>query len=150
MTVEALQILITGSLFLHAVAHAIAFFALVAEGLAGGRDARGLSRARLIPRIDPRVAALGGAVIWFVSTTGFLVAAAGFWGLLATGAAWRSIAVASSVLSILGIAVRGGTWPGAPSVWRSVLNTVVATTMNVALLATLVWLRWPPQAMFGR
>ncbi len=150
MTVEALKILITGSLFLHAVAHAIAFFALVAEGLADVSDARGLSRARLVPRIAPRVAALAGIVIWFVSTTGFLVAAAGFWGLLATGAAWRSIAVASSGLSILGIAVRGGTWPGAPSPRRSVLNTLVATTMNVALLATLVWLQWPPQAMFGR
>ena len=150
MTVEALKILITGSLFLHAVAHAIAFFALVAEGLASGSDARRLSRARLIPRLGPRDAALAGAVIWFVSTAGFLVAAAGFWGLLATGAAWRSIAVASSVLSILGIAVRGGTWPGAASPRRSVLNTLVATTMNVALLAALVWLQWPPQAMFGR
>ena len=78
MTVEALKILITGSLFVHAVAHAIVIFALVAEGLAGGSDARGHSRARLVPRIDPRVAVLGGAVIWFVSTTGFLVAAAGF------------------------------------------------------------------------
>jgi hypothetical protein len=150
MTVGALEILIMGSLFVHAVAHAIAFFALVADGQAGESDARRPSRARLVPRIDPRVAARGGAVIWFVSTTGFLVAAVGFWGLLATGAAWRSIAVASSCLSILGIAVRGGTWPGSPSVRRSVLNTVVATTMNVALLATLVWLRWPPQAMFGR
>ncbi len=105
---------------------------------------------RLVPRIDPRVAAFGGAVVWFLSTIGFLVAAAGFWGLLATGAAWRSIAVASTGLSIVGIAVRGGTWPGASSPRRSVLNTLVATTMNVALLATLVWLQWPPQAMFGR
>ena len=89
-------------------------------------------------------------MIWFVSTTGFLVAAAGFWGLLATGAAWRSIAVASSGLSILGIAVRGGAWPASPGPRRSVLNTLVATTMNVALLATLVWLRWSPPAKFGR
>jgi hypothetical protein len=46
---EALKFLIAGSLFLHAVAYAIAFVALVAEGLAGRSDARGLSHARLVP-----------------------------------------------------------------------------------------------------
>jgi hypothetical protein len=40
-------------------------------------------------------------------------------------------------LSIVGIAVRGGTWPGSPSVKRAVQNALVATTMDLPMLATL-------------
>ena len=54
MTLVALSLLITGSLILHAVAHGIALFALVKEMLAGGREARGIPRASLVPHLAPR------------------------------------------------------------------------------------------------
>jgi hypothetical protein len=150
MTSEIIRILIAGSLVLHAIAHALALFALLAESLASGRPVERFFRSWLITRLTPQVAALVGSILWAASTAGFLVAAAGFWGLLATGAAWRQVAVASSSLSILGLLVRGGAWPGSPNLRRSALNTLVALTMNLAILAVLIWLRWPPPAMFGR
>jgi hypothetical protein len=78
MTWEALKLLITVSLFPHAVAHGVALLALVKEMLAGGRDARGISRVSLVPHLAPRLAAVDGSAIWFISTTGFLIASAGF------------------------------------------------------------------------
>jgi hypothetical protein len=150
MSWETLKLIIAGSLFLHAIAHVIALFALLAESLGGSRVAQATSRSWLLPRLAPQAVAVVGSVLWAASTTGFLVAAAGFWGLLAAGATWRSVAIASAGVSILGIALRAGTWPGSPSVRRSALNTLVAMTMNVAILVALALLRWPPMAIFGR
>jgi hypothetical protein len=44
-------------------------------------------------------------------------------------------------VSILGITLFLGTWP--------VFNTVAALAMNIAVLVSQLWLRWPPQAVYG-
>jgi hypothetical protein len=150
MPSETLRLIIAGSLLLHAIAHALALLALLAGGLGLRKGNAVSSRSGQFLRLTPRAGSVIGFVIWAVSTTGFLAASAGFWGTLAMGETWRTIAVASSCVSTLGIIVRGGTWPGAASAGRSALNTLVAITMNIAILVALVGLRWPPQAMFGR
>jgi len=72
---------------------------------------------------------------------GFVAASMSFWGLLVPGDVWRQLALASSAVSILGITLFLGTWP--------VFNTVAALGMNIAVLGTQLWLRWPPQALYG-
>jgi len=150
MTSDTLRLIIAGSLLLHAIAHAVALSSLLAESLGLRKAAEGNPRSGPRLRLAPQAEAIVGSVIWAASTAGFLAAAAGFWGLLATGATWRTIAIASSCVSTLGIGIRGGDWPGSVSAGRSKLNTLVAMTMNVAILVALVGLRWPPPGMFGR
>jgi hypothetical protein len=150
MTSDTLKLIIAGSLFLHAIAHALALLAFLAEGLGLRKVEAVRPRSGLLLRLTPRAATVVESVIWAASAMGFLAAAAGFWGILAIGTTWRTIAIASSCVSTLGIIVRGGAWPGSGSVSRSTLNTLVAMTMNIAVLVALVWLRWPPPGMFGR
>jgi hypothetical protein len=150
MTSDTLRLIIAGSLVLHAIAHALALLALLAEGLGLRKVEAERPSSGLLLRLTPRAATVVGSVIWAASAMGFLVAAAGFWGTLTIGASWRTSAIASSCVSTLGIVARGGNWPGPVSAGRSKLNTLVAITMNVVILVALVWLRWPPPGMFGR
>lgn len=76
------------------------------------------------------------------SLLGFVTAALSFWGVLVPGEALRPLAVASAIVSTVGIALFFGTWP--------MFNTLAALGMNIAVLVALVWLQWPPQAMFGK
>lgn len=150
MTSDTLRLIIAASLFLHAIAHALALFALLAEGFGSSKgEVKGTRSGRLLPP-NPRAATVVGLTIWAASTMGFLAASAGFWGILAIGATWRTIAVTSACVSTLGIVVRGGAWPGSGSVSRSRLNTLVAMTMNTAIFVALAWVGWPPPGMFGR
>lgn len=73
---------------------------------------------------------------------GFVAAAMSFWGILVPGDAWRQLALASSIVSILGITFFFGTWP--------TFNTLAALAMNTAVLVTQLWLHWPPRTMFGK
>jgi divalent metal cation (Fe/Co/Zn/Cd) transporter len=72
---------------------------------------------------------------------GFVAAALSFSGLVLPGEAWRQLAVASAIVSLLGITLFFGTWP--------VFNTVAAIAVDATVLFTQVALRWPPQAMYG-
>ncbi len=87
---------------------------------------------------------------WLLSTLGFLAAAASFWGVLVPDGAWRWLAVAGAIVSVLGIVFFSGNWPGSPGRRRSLLNTFVALAMNLVILVALLWLGWPPQSLFGK
>ena len=54
------------------------------------------------------------------------------------GEAWRSLAIGAAVASLLGITLFFGTWPP--------FNTIAALAVNVAVLVSLLWLRWPTEA----
>ena len=43
---------------------------------------------------------------------------------------------------MVGIVVFFGTWP--------MFNTLAAFGVNAAVLVAVLWLRWPPEATFGR
>ncbi|HET7087154.1 MAG TPA: hypothetical protein VFL17_00750, partial [Anaerolineae bacterium] len=107
-------------------------------------------RSWVFRALRPKAAATVAIPFWGFPAIGFLAASISFWGILAWGDAWRQLALACSIVSILGIALFSGIWPGSPDRRRSILNTFVALTMNTAILATQLWLRWPPQAMFGK
>lgn len=144
------RILLAGSLALHGVAHAIALLAAILQSLSGASPSRVTLRTWLWPGLRPQSAATVAIPLWAVSATGFPAGAACFWGLLPWAEAWRPLALASALVSVLGIAVFSGIWPGSPNPRRAWLNTAVALAMNALILAALLALGWPPPAMFGR
>jgi hypothetical protein len=56
-------------------------------------------------------------------------------------AVWRPVAVAAALVSIAGITVFFGTWP--------MFNTFAALAVDVAVLAAVLWLRWPSAGVLG-
>jgi hypothetical protein len=150
MTAEALRVAIAVVLLLHGVAHLVALGALVAI-LVGVQSPTGpVPRLWALPRLSPRAGALAGALLWAAATAGFLGAAGAFWGVWLNASAWRPLASGASLISLVGIAVFAGTWPGSPSRNRSVLNTAIAALMDVIIIAALACLRWPPLELLGR
>jgi hypothetical protein len=73
------------------------------------------------------------------SMVGFVAAALSFWGLVLPGEAWRPLAIASAVVSLVGITLFFGTWPR--------FNTLAALVVNVAVLVSLLLLHWPADAV---
>ena len=73
-----------------------------------------------------------------LSAAGIVVAALSFWGMGLPGDAWRSVAIGSAIVSLVGITLFFGTWPP--------FNTLAALAVNIAVLVSLLWLRWPAQA----
>jgi len=150
MTAETQRFVIAAVLLLHGLAHLVALGALVAI-LIGVRSPTGpVPRLWALPRVSTRAAALVGAILWALATAGFLAAAAAFWGLGLSASAWRPLAVGASLISLLGIAVFAGTWPGSPGKHRSLLNMAIATLVDVIIIAALLCLRWPALELFGR
>lgn len=143
MSTQTIQILIAGALLLHGLGHIGAIGALLYIE-SGRRSALPWLPARswLFPSLAPSAARTVATVFWIVCTIGFVAASMSFWGILVPGDVWRQLAIASSIVSILGITLFIGTWPA--------FNTIAAQGMNIAVLVALLWLGWPPQAMFGK
>lgn len=146
---SVLRIIIVVVLAAHGIAHAIALGGLVGQSV-GGVSTSVVVRSWLLPGLGPNTAAAVAIPFWLVATVGFLVAALSFSGILIPDTPWRQIAVGSAIASIVGIVLFAGTWPGSPTELRSMLNTGVAMTMNVAGLLALLWLQWPAQEMFRK
>lgn len=143
-----IRIGITAALGLHAVAHASALVALVRQAL--GQAPEVPARLWALPALDASVAAGIALPFWVVATAAFALAAVSFWGVSLPLPGWRQLAIGAAVASLLGLAFFFGTWPGSADTFYSLLNMGVALTMNLVIVGTLLWLRWPPQPMFGR
>jgi hypothetical protein len=146
---DGIRIVIAASLLLHGIAHAVALVAAVSQSLSGPSPSRVSLKSGLFRSLEPKSAGSVAIPFWALSTLAFLLACVSFWGLLGWGRAWRQVAVAGSVVSILGTILFSGIWPGSPNPRRSLLNTAVSLSMNAAILISQLWLKWPPQAMFG-
>lgn len=143
MSDQIIKIVIAAALLLHGLGHGGALGALIWIERSRGTDTGGWLPARswLFPSIPARAATAVASIFWVLSLIGFVAASMSLWGILVPGEAWRQLAVASSIVSILGIALFFGIWP--------TFNTLAALGMNIAVLVALLWLHWPPQAMFG-
>jgi len=144
MSAQTIRVLIAGALLLHGLGHGGAIGALIWTGRRPRTDTGGWLAARswLFPSLPAPAATTVAGIFWILSLIGFVAAALSFWGILVPGEAWRSLALISSIVSTLGIALFLGTWP--------TFNTLAALGMNAAVLVTQVWLRWPPQALFDK
>lgn len=143
MSPQTIKILVTAALFLHGVAHARAFVALVYQFLGSLPPSWLPVRSWLFPTMSSRSVAGVASLFWLLSTLGFLAAALSFWGILIPPDVWSQLAVAAAILSTLGIFLISGIWPGAPNQKLSVLDTLIALIVNIAIFITQFWLHWP-------
>jgi len=142
LSAQTIKLFIAGVLLLHGLGHVGALGALVAQGRVVSTGSWLRARSWLFPSLAVPVATTVASIFWVLSTIGFVAAAMSFWGVLVPGDAWRQLALASSIVSALGIVLFFGTWP--------TFNTLAALAVNIAVLVTQLWLHWPPQAMFGK
>jgi hypothetical protein len=97
------------------------------------------ARSWLLPRANPSALRIVTSIFWTLSAIGFVASALGFWGWIVPSAWWSALAILFAVVSLIGLVLFFGTWPA--------FNTVGAFGMNIAILATQLWLDWPPEGL---
>ncbi|NIN99531.1 MAG: hypothetical protein GTO49_32090 [Anaerolineae bacterium] len=128
MSPQTIRILIAGALFVHAVGHTLGFWMP--------------ARSWLLPNLPESTLRIISSIFWILASIGFLASLLGFLGIVVPVEWWRSIAVVFAFVSLLGLLLFWSTWPA--------FNTIGAISMNLAVLVTQLWLRWPPVSLFGR
>lgn len=135
----SIRFVIGATLLLHGLAHVVAALPLVSQLLNGVNDARFTVESWLFPSLSPESAALVALPFWIVAFIGFVLAA--FWFF--TDGTWRSVAVVAAIVSMLGLVLFSGVWPGSQSTLQAVINLALALTVNTAVLITQLVLHWP-------
>jgi len=140
MSADTARGLVFGALVIHGFGHGGALGALIWMALRPSDPTGGWQAARswLLPALPAATATPIAGAFWIVAMLGFVVAALSFWGIGLPGEAWRSVAIGSAIVSLVGITLFFGTWPP--------FNTLAALAVNIAVLVSLLWLRWPAQA----
>jgi len=140
MSADTARGLVFGALVIHGLGHGGALGALIWMALRPSDPTGGWQAARswLLPALPAAAATPIAGAFWIVAMLGFVVAALSFWGIGLPGEAWRSVAIGSAIVSLVGITLFFGTWPP--------FNTLAALAVNIAVLVSLLWLRWPAQA----
>ena len=144
MSDQTIKLIAAGALRLHGIGHGGALGALAWIQLSPGSNTSAWLAARswLVPSLAADTATTLASTFWIASLVGFVITAMSFWGVVVPGEVWRPMAVASALVSAAGIVLFFGTWP--------MFNTLAALGMDVAVLAAVLWLRWPTEAMLGR
>ena len=144
MSDQMLRWVVGGVLMIHGLGHggALAALAWIQARDGGATGSWTSARAWALPTLSADTATLIASAFWIMSLLGFVAAALSFWGVFVPADWWRPIGVVAAIVSIVGIVLFFGTWP--------MLNTLAALGVNTAVLVAVLWLRWPPQATFGR
>ena len=144
MSDHVVKLIVAVALLVHGLGHGGALGALMWIGARPGTDTGGWLAARswLVPSLPASTATTVASSFWILSLIGFVVTALPFWGVLIPGQAWRPLAVASALVSTVGVVLFFGTWP--------MFNTLAALGVNVAVLVAVLSLNWPPETLFGR
>jgi hypothetical protein len=143
MSDQMIKLIAAGVLLVHGLGHGGALGALAWIRLRPGTPTGGWLAARswLVPSLAGDTATTIASAFWIVSLVGFVITAMSFWGVVIPGGVWRPLAVASAIVSTVGVVLFLGTWP---------MNyTLAALGVNVAVLVAVLWLRWPPEAMLA-
>ena len=141
MSDQTIKLIAAGVLLVHGLGHGGALGALAWIRIYPGTPTGGWLAARswLVPSLAGDAATTIAAAFWIVSLVGFVIAAMSFWGVVVPDNVWRPVAVASAIVSTIGVVFFFGTWP---------MNyTLAALGVNVAVLVAVLWLRWSPDAM---
>ncbi len=143
MSDQMIRAIAAGVLLVHGLGHGGALGALAWIRIYPGTQTGGWLAARswLVPSLAGETATTIAAAFWIVSLVGFVIAAMSFWGVVVPGSVWRPMAVASAIVSTVGVVFFLGTWP--------INYTLAALGVNVAVFVAVLWLRWPPEAMVG-
>ena len=144
MSDQTIKLIAAAALLVHGLGHGGALGALAWIRLSPGSNTSAWLAARswLVPSLSADTATTLASAFWLASLMGFVITAMSFWGVVVPSEVWRPLAVASALVSAAGIVLFFGTWP--------MFNTLAALGMNVTVLAAVLWLRWPTEAMLGR
>jgi hypothetical protein len=125
MSDQTIKLIAAGVLLVHGLGHGGAFGALAWIRLRPGTPTGDWLAARswLVPSLPGETATTLASAFWIASLVGFVIAAMSFWGIVVPASAWRPLAVASALVSVVGIAFFFGTCPA-----RSGLGSAVART----------------------
>ena len=140
MSDQTLRIVVAVAIALHGLGHggALGALAWIAARPDSNTGAWTAARAWLLPSLPSRTATVIASTFWTVALVGFLAAVLSFLGVLLPGDAWQPLAIASAIVSTVGIVLFFGNWP--------LFNTVAALGVNVAVLVALVAKVWVPPA----
>lgn len=127
MSSTMLRLLIAGALLVHGIGHTLGFWMP--------------SRSWLLPNVGESSLKIMSRALWVLTVAGFLVTCLSFLGIVVPGEWWRALAVVFAFVSLSGLVLFWGTWP--------VMNMIGALAMNIAVLITQLWLRWPPNSFVG-
>ena len=127
MNPNTLRILIAGALFVHGIGHTLGFFMPARSWI-------------LKPLGEPALRIIAN-ILWALAGVGFVLSCLAFLGFMLPPEWWRPLAVASAFVSLTGLALFMGNWP--------MFNTIGALGFNIVVLVALLWLHWPPVALFG-
>ena len=123
------RIVIAVVLLAHGIGHSLGLFP--AFGLAKTKQCTDHSWL-LTNFIGESAARRFGVVLWLAAMFGFIGAALGFYGIQEW---WRSLAIASAIVSLAGLALYWNAFP-------SLINKIGAIAIDVIILARL-WAHWP-------
>lgn len=149
MSLGVVRVVVAVMLTAHAIAHGISLGWLVRQAITGSAGSRVLVTTWLPSLATPSVAASVAASFWLAATFGFALAAVDLWRGHAPAPGPQAVAFGAAVASIAGIAFASGTWPGSEGHAMSAFHVIIAMTMNLAVLGSLLWLQGPRSGMFG-
>lgn len=138
---QTIKILIATVLLLHGLGHLGALGGILYHHYGHTRGDWLSDQPWLFPALSDSTAKRVAGVFWVLAAIGFVATAISVWGLLLPAEAWRLLAVASSIVSGVGIMIFLGTWP--------TFNTIAALGVNIAVLVTQLWVHWPAQDLFA-
>jgi hypothetical protein len=140
MSDQAVRTIVGVVLILHGLGHGGALGALFWIAHVGGQKTGGWTAARswVLPSLSAETAALVAGTFWVVSLVGFVAAGLAVLGILVPQDLWSPLAVASAIVSTVGIVLFAGTWP--------IFNTVAAMAVNIGVFVAVLALHWTPSA----
>jgi hypothetical protein len=139
MTGSTLRILIAVILLAHGVGHWMG--AATALGFISTDSWN--ARSWLFTRLFGDSAARGiGLVLWLAALIGFIAAGFALLNWLVPHPWWRTLAVVSAVISMIGIILYWNSF-------AAIFNKVGAVAVNIAVLVGLLWLNWPSETDMG-
>ena len=139
MSNSLIRILIAVVLIAHGIGHTSGLFPVF--GWAKSEVWTGRSWV-LDPVLGESLSRWLGVLIWLLATLGFISAGLGLLGYIVPQSSWRVLALASSVISLVGILLY---WNGFPNLGSKASALVV----DVATLIALLWARWPTPEIAG-
>jgi hypothetical protein len=139
MSSSLLRIAIAVILIAHGIGHTLGLFPLFGWGKSDAWTGQSWLFTGLLGDTPARWL---GALIWIAATLGFIAAGMGILGFAPLQAPWRTVAVASSILSLVGVLFY---WNGFPDMGPR----VGALAVDIVALAALLVMHWPPPEMIA-
>jgi hypothetical protein len=134
MSSTSIRIVVAVILIGHGLGHALGLLPLAGVRLSTSHSA---GSWLLSPLIGDAPARALGAVLWLASLSGFVAAGIAIAGLGLAPSGWTRLAGLAAVLSLVTLTLF---WHGFPFLFP---NKIGAIAVDLALLISVLWLRWP-------